>query len=142
KSYLFNGELARSLHYAIERTRLHYVRSGKEARRRISERHTPDMFSTGNRQTALAIREVPGVSQRKDIAALQASEISYRRLFETAKDGILILDSGTGRIKDVNPFLINLLGFSREEIIGQTVGELSPFKDTVANEAMLEQLQQ
>ena len=43
--------------------------------------------------------------------ALRASELSYRRLFEAAKDGILILDFETGRISDVNPFLYRLLGF-------------------------------
>jgi PAS domain-containing protein len=42
--------------------------------------------------------------------ALRASELRYRRLFEAAKDGILILDAETGRITDANPFLIGLLG--------------------------------
>jgi PAS domain S-box-containing protein len=73
--------------------------------------------------------------------ALRASELSYRRLFEAAKDGILILDEDTGRINDVNPFLIELLGFSRSEMVGKTVGELSPFKDIEANKVMLERLQ-
>jgi PAS domain S-box-containing protein len=73
--------------------------------------------------------------------ALRASETSYRRLFEAAKDGILILDVDTGRINDVNPFLFNLLGFSRSEMIGKTVGELSPFKDIESNKVMLERLQ-
>jgi PAS domain S-box-containing protein len=74
--------------------------------------------------------------------AMSASELSYRRLFEAAKDGILILDVDTGRINDVNPFLIKLLGFSRCEMLGKTVGELSPFKDIESNQAMLEQVQQ
>src|SRR5664280_2223109 len=74
--------------------------------------------------------------------ALRASELSYRRLFEAAKDGILILEADTGRISDVNPFLSNLLGFSRSEMVGKTVGELSPFKDIESNQAMLERLQQ
>ncbi len=74
--------------------------------------------------------------------SLVASELSYRRLFEAAQDGILILNVDTGRITDVNPFLMKLLGFSREEMIGQTVGELSPFKDIESNQAMLERLQQ
>ena len=74
--------------------------------------------------------------------ALRASELSYRRLFEAAKDGILILDVDTGRINDVNPFLFKLLGFSRSEMVGKTVGELSPFKDIESNQAMLERLQQ
>jgi PAS domain S-box-containing protein len=73
--------------------------------------------------------------------ALRASETSYRRLFEAAKDGILILDVDTGRINDVNPYLFNLLGFSRSEMVGKTVGELSPFKDIESNKVMLERLQ-
>ena len=73
---------------------------------------------------------------------LRASEVSYRRLFEAAKDGILILDVDTRRITDVNPFLVTLLGFSRDEMIGKTVGELSPFKDIESNQAMLERLQE
>jgi PAS domain S-box-containing protein len=74
--------------------------------------------------------------------ALLASELSYRRLFEAAQDGILILDVDTGRVTDVNPFLFKLLGFSRSEMIGKTVGELSPFKDIESNQAMLERLQE
>jgi PAS domain S-box-containing protein len=72
---------------------------------------------------------------------MRASELSYRRLFEAAKDGILILDVDTGRITDVNPFLIKLLGFSRDEMVGKTVGELSPFKDIEENKIMLSRLQ-
>jgi two-component system cell cycle sensor histidine kinase/response regulator CckA len=73
--------------------------------------------------------------------ALRASELSYRRLFEAARDGILILDADTGRINDVNPFLFKLLGFSLDEMVGKTVGELSPFKDIESNKVMLERLQ-
>ncbi|MDR3562663.1 MAG: PAS domain S-box protein [Negativicutes bacterium] len=76
-----------------------------------------------------------------DNEELRASELSYRRLFEAAKDGILILEVDTGRITDVNPFLFQLLGFSRAEMIGKTVGELSPFKDIEANKVMLDRLQ-
>ena len=74
-------------------------------------------------------------------AALRVSELSYRRLFEAAQDGILILESETGRITDVNPFLSKLLGFSHSEMMGRTVGELSPFKDMESNQIMLERLQ-
>ena len=72
---------------------------------------------------------------------IRVSELIYRRLFEAAQDGILILDIDTGRISDVNPFLVKLLGFSRSEMVGKTVGELSPFKDIESNNAMLERLQ-
>jgi len=73
--------------------------------------------------------------------ALRASELSYRRLFEAAQDGIFILELGTGRITDANPFLSKLLGFSHSEMMGRTVGELSPFKDIESNKVMLERLQ-
>jgi PAS domain S-box-containing protein len=72
---------------------------------------------------------------------LRVSELSYRRLFEAARDGIFILDVATGRITDVNPFLVNLLGFSHEDMLGKTVGELSPFRDFVSNQEMFERLQ-
>ena len=72
---------------------------------------------------------------------MRVSELSYRRLFEAARDGILILNVNTGRISDVNPFLVELLGFSHDEMVGKTVGELSPFKDIESNKVMLERLQ-
>jgi two-component system cell cycle sensor histidine kinase/response regulator CckA len=74
--------------------------------------------------------------------ALRASELSYRRLFEAAKDGILILEADTGRISDVNPFLSELLDFSHDELVGKPIWELGPFKDIVSNKAKFEQLQQ
>jgi two-component system, chemotaxis family, CheB/CheR fusion protein len=74
--------------------------------------------------------------------ALSISEIRYRRLFETAKDGILILNAETGMIIDVNPFLIALLGLSHEVLLGKKVWELGVFKDIVANQDKLKELQQ
>ena len=73
--------------------------------------------------------------------ALRASEVRYRRLFEAARDGILILDAETGHITDVNPYMVELLGFTQNEMVGKTVGELSPFVDIESNQAMLERLQ-
>jgi len=74
--------------------------------------------------------------------ALRTSELRYRRLFEAAKDGILILNAETGRITDVNQFLVDSLGYSHSEMVGKTVGELSPFKDIESNLAMLKRLKQ
>ena len=74
-------------------------------------------------------------------SALEASEMRYRRLFETAKDGILILDADTGKIADANPFLLNLLGYSWAELIGQTLWEIGSFRDVVASQSAFRQLQ-
>ena len=73
---------------------------------------------------------------------MKASEIRYRRLFESAKDGILILDAETGKIVDVNPFLIELLGYSREKFIEKTIWEIGFFKDILANKDKFLELQQ
>jgi two-component system, cell cycle sensor histidine kinase and response regulator CckA len=73
--------------------------------------------------------------------ALVVSETRYRRLFEAAQDGILILDAGTGKIVDVNPFLIELTGYSREDFLGQHLWEIGPFKDIAASKASFAALQ-
>jgi diguanylate cyclase (GGDEF)-like protein/PAS domain S-box-containing protein len=74
-------------------------------------------------------------------AVLSDSEVRYRRLFESAKEGILILDCNTGIIVDVNPFLIELLGYSREQFIEKAVWELGPFKDIIPNRNKFLELQ-
>ncbi len=74
--------------------------------------------------------------------ALIASETRYRRLFETAKDGILILDADSGKIVDVNPFLIDLLGYSEEQFSGKEIWEIGLFKDIAANKEKFLELQQ
>jgi PAS domain S-box-containing protein len=73
--------------------------------------------------------------------ALKASELRYRRLFETAQDGILILNADTGQIDDVNPFLTDLLGYTREQLLGNKLWEIGPFKDVKASKAEFRELQ-
>jgi diguanylate cyclase (GGDEF)-like protein/PAS domain S-box-containing protein len=71
---------------------------------------------------------------------LQTSELRYRRLFEAAQDGILILDAETGMIEDVNPYLIKILGYSREEFIKKKLWEVGAFKDIEASKEAFEAL--
>src|SRR6476469_10064700 len=73
--------------------------------------------------------------------ALEVSELRYRRLFETAQDGILILDADTGKIIDVNPFLLDLLDYLFESMIGRRLWEIGQFKDVAANRTAFETLQ-
>ncbi|MEI6060612.1 MAG: PAS domain S-box protein [Bacteroidota bacterium] len=83
------------------------------------------------------------VTERKRAEdAVISSEIRYRRLFESAKDGILILDAATGKIVDVNPFLVELLGYSEEQFIEKAIWEIGFLKDIVANEDKFLELQQ
>jgi PAS domain S-box-containing protein len=72
---------------------------------------------------------------------LRLSELRYRRLFESAKDGILILDASTGEITDVNPFMVDLLGYTREEYLGKVLWEIGAFKDVAASKSAFLELQ-
>jgi diguanylate cyclase (GGDEF)-like protein/PAS domain S-box-containing protein len=82
-----------------------------------------------------------GIRSRRTQERLQTSEVRYRRLFETAKDGILLLDADTGRITDVNPFLEDMLGYSHTELIGKALWEIGPVKDITASQDAMRHLQ-
>lgn len=73
---------------------------------------------------------------------LRNSEIRYRHVFETARDGIIILDVTTRKIIDVNPFMADLLGYSREEILGKELFEIGLLRDENANANVFNELQQ
>jgi diguanylate cyclase (GGDEF)-like protein/PAS domain S-box-containing protein len=75
------------------------------------------------------------------VQKLKDSELRYRRLFEAAQDGILILDAKTGAIMDVNPFLIEMLGYSSEEFIEKKLWEVGAFKDIQASQDAFQALQ-
>jgi two-component system, cell cycle sensor histidine kinase and response regulator CckA len=90
------------------------------------------MIDRGNGDLAL--------ERKRALDAISASEAKYRRLFETAQDGILILDAHSGLITDVNPFLVHLLDYSREDFIGKALWDIGPFKQIQASKAAFRQL--
>lgn len=71
---------------------------------------------------------------------LRHSEVRYRRLFEAARDGILLLDAETGKILDANPFMTELLGYSHQEYLDKFLWEIGAFADLVANRAAFREL--
>jgi diguanylate cyclase (GGDEF)-like protein/PAS domain S-box-containing protein len=81
------------------------------------------------------------IERKRTEEELQISETRYRRLFETAKDGILILDAVTGKIEDVNPFLIDMLGYSHEEFFGRRLWQIGPMKNVKESKSAFLQLQ-
>jgi PAS domain S-box-containing protein len=79
--------------------------------------------------------------RRQTDKALKKSETRYRRLFETAQDGILLLDADTGQIFDVNPFLIKMLGYSHKDFLGKKLWEIGPFSDIATSRLRFSELQ-
>src|SRR5665213_252762 len=73
--------------------------------------------------------------------AIRQSEIRYRRLFEAAHDGVLILDSVSRKITDANPFMSRLLGYRHEELLGKELWEIGLLKDEQASQAAFRELQ-
>jgi len=58
----------------------------------------------------------------------EQAEARYQRMFETAKDGMIICYVDTERITDVNPFFLELLGLQREQVIGHRMADLAAFQ--------------
>ena len=74
-------------------------------------------------------------------AALRASETRYRRLFEAAQDGILIINARSAQIEDANPYLLNLLGYSHDELLGKKLWEMGAWSDIERCKALFVELQ-
>lgn len=81
-------------------------------------------------------------ARRSAETALRASELSYRRLFESANDGILLLDSDTEEVIDANPALATMLGHDRAALLGRKMSELPAFDNVVASRTTIAELRQ
>ena len=82
------------------------------------------------------------IEQSRIEKSLRDSEVRYRRLFEAARDGILIMDADTGLVIDVNPFLEDLLGYSREEMVGKNPLDIGAFKEIPESEVLFSELRE
>ncbi len=86
-------------------------------------------------ETGLTLLALEDITERKS-----AAEARYRRLFETAKDGMVIADADTGEITDVNPFLESLSGYPREKLVGRKLWEIEPLNGNPEVESALERI--
>ncbi|OWK34144.1 sensory box histidine kinase/response regulator [Fimbriiglobus ruber] len=107
--------------------------------RTIQGTKAPYRDAVGNVIGVIGIsRDITG--QKRAAESLSASETQYRRLFEAAQDGILIVDVASRRVVDANPFLTNLLGYRLEELVGKELWEIGLFRDIEANKAAFQTL--
>jgi len=75
-----------------------------------------------NQQPHRLLLAIEDITERREVA-----EIQYRRLFESAKDAIVILDTDSGRVVDINPYFTELTRFQRGDIVGKPFWEIEPF---------------
>jgi PAS domain S-box-containing protein len=96
----------------------------------------------GGVKTQKILLAIEDVTERAHMEKeMTSSELRYRRLFETAQDGILILDAQSGAITDVNPFLLKMLGYSIKDLKGKRLWEIGFFKDAEASRQAFQALQ-
>jgi PAS domain S-box-containing protein len=94
--------------------------------------------SPDGRECNLAALDIS--QRRRQEQALLISEIRFRRLFETAHDGVLLLDPKTRQITEANPFMLNLLGYTYEQLIGKELYEIGLLKDRSKSRDMVTKL--
>ena len=132
--YLLKGKLER---YSLEKR---YIRKDGSS---VWVNLTASLvFDTaGNPKFVVGI--VEDITSRKQAEeALRKSEMRFRRLFESAKDGIMILDANTGQIVNANLSLLALLGYSHEELMGMLLWEIGAFADIAGSKDCFTKLQQ
>ena len=92
-------------------------------------------------QPAGVLAVIRDISERKQAEDnVRVSEIRYRRLFEAAQDGVLLLDPDTCKITDANPFMTKLLSYAHDELVGKELYEIGLMKDESASLEMFRKL--
>jgi two-component system, cell cycle sensor histidine kinase and response regulator CckA len=108
---------------------------GKRRAKRERSKPGAQRNKSGKRRTSVRKKpSAPGVAgdpreDRRDTEELRTSETRYRRLFETAREAIWLLDGATGEVLDANPFVTDLLGFRRNELLGRRPWDLDLYVD-------------
>ena len=95
-------------------------------------------FTAGDREIfQCSLRDITSRKEYED--ELKFSETQYRRLFETAQDGILILDYETEKIIEANKFLLDMIGLHLPDVIGKRLWELGFLEDrSLADDAFVQ----
>jgi PAS domain S-box-containing protein len=106
----------------------------------VDDSAAPILDAAGRITGAVLVLHEVG-NRRRAQQELEFSEIRYRRLFEAAHDGVLILNAETAKVLAVNPFLANLLGHPAEYFLGKELWEIGIFKDAESSQTAMRTLQ-
>jgi PAS domain S-box-containing protein len=99
-----------------------------ESERKNGERFQADVrtipfMHRGERHVLTIVHDVTERRRREE--ALRASEEQYRAIFNASFDG-MIIRTLEGEIVDVNPALLAMYGYERDDLIGKTFGPIIP----------------
>lgn len=100
-------------------------------------------LSLRNTQRNLAARnarlEMEIAARHSAEVSLKRTEVSYRRLFETAPDGLMLVDAQTGEVFDANPAAVSMFSHDPADVLGKRIWELAGSARTTFGEAMLQE---
>ena len=113
------------------------VRLLVEGKHAVDARLRANAFGSGQ-ACRVAVTDI--TEQKRAENKVRVSEIRHRRLFETAHDGILLIDPGTRKITDANPFMTKLLGYPNDQLVGKELFEIGLLKDEAASKEMFQKL--
>ena len=86
---------------------------------------------------------IQDITERKlSLEKILSAESWSNRLFESSNEGILILDSNSGKVTDVNTFFIEMIGFNHEQLVGKELWELCVFKNTIISKETFTKLKE
>ncbi len=134
--------MALTLRDGVEHIGEELLCEGVDGVRRVLLAHCSPFFDALGRVCGAVNVLVDITDRRRAEQVLEESELRYRRLFQTAKDGILILDADTLEIIDVNPFMSELLGYGFDEFVGKELWEIGVFEDKEASQVAYRTLQE
>jgi PAS domain S-box-containing protein len=142
KSLLRKGEVARfSITYDLEKPeKTRHFKPQKKGIIHLDVINTPLKSDGSSDIRGYLVQLVDTTDRTVFEGTLRDSETRYRRLFETAQDGILILDAEHGNIIDSNPFLNDMLGYSLADLQGKNLWEIGAFIDRDASRTAYEEL--
>jgi len=109
--------------------------------RRVALAFVSPLFDTDGVMVGAANVLVDVTDRKRAEGQLAASEVRYRRLFQTAKDGIRVLEGSSGKIIEANAFMWGLLGQEPEQLLGKELHEIGLFEDSAANKEVFLDLQ-
>ncbi|MGC8494001.1 MAG: PAS domain S-box protein [Syntrophobacteraceae bacterium] len=98
--------------------------STKRSRRKIAD--IDDMLVASERKIDILTNLLKEASAEfeRSIEKITESEANFRAIFENAPEGILVLDKTTRRLLDCNPFMADLLGYTRSQLLSMRYDDL------------------